>query len=168
MIGLAAIAAASPIASPQQIDITGILAAGPPPSATVATVPTIITINPVILASAAAAEVTAAAQATNAALEKRATDASSGCATRQIQPTGAGPVPSPDTASAFLAYSYFSSVASAAPTPSGYVSAFTNLQAENSAYGYLGYTVLSSYDTQSCANQCNAIYGCQSINIRKS
>ena len=55
----------------------------------------------------------------------------SGCATAAVQPTGAGPVPSPDTASAFLGDAYFSSVAGAAPTPAGYTNTFSNLQGSN-------------------------------------
>ena len=83
----------------------------------------------------------------------------------QVQPTGAGPVPSPDTASAFLQDDALASSASGAPTPSGYKNVFTNLQKSNSAYGYLGFSTLKSYDTQSCANKCNAVKGCQSFNI---
>lgn len=83
----------------------------------------------------------------------------------QVQPTGAGPVPSPDTASAFLHDEALASSASAAPTPSGYINVFTNLQKSNSAYGYLGFTTLQSYDTQGCANKCTAMKGCQSFNI---
>ncbi|KAK8097518.1 hypothetical protein PG984_016657 [Apiospora sp. TS-2023a] len=83
----------------------------------------------------------------------------------QTQPAGAGPVPSPDTASAFLSNGYFSSQASAAPVPTGYNLAFTNLAASSSAYGYMGYTTLQTYDTALCAKKCNAITGCSAINI---
>ncbi|KAI7231232.1 hypothetical protein KC330_g6521 [Hortaea werneckii] len=34
-----------------------------------------------------------------------------------------------------------------------------------SAYGYMGYTTLQSYNPQQCANKCNAITGCVAINI---
>lgn len=61
----------------------------------------------------------------SASLEKRGTCAS--------QATGSGPVPSPDTASAFLSHAAFASAASAAATPSGYTQAFKNLNASNSA-----------------------------------
>lgn len=64
------------------------------------------------------------------------------CAT---QPAGAGPVPSPDSASAFVSYSSFSSQATSAPVPAGYSQTFKNLQASNNAYGYMGYTLLKSY-----------------------
>ncbi|KAK7968634.1 hypothetical protein PG988_007707 [Apiospora saccharicola] len=83
----------------------------------------------------------------------------------QTQPAGAGPVPSPDTASAFLGNGYFASQASAAPVPTGYNLAFTNLAASTSAYGYMGYTTLQTYDTALCAKKCNAITGCSAINI---
>jgi hypothetical protein len=61
------------------------------------------------------------------------------------QPSGAGPVPSPDSASAFVSYSSFSSMATSAAVPSGYSQSFSNLQASNNAYGYMGYTLLKSY-----------------------
>ncbi|KAK8040188.1 hypothetical protein PG993_008599 [Apiospora rasikravindrae] len=60
------------------------------------------------------------------------------------QPTGHGPVPSPDTAESFLAYPAFSTAASNAPVPSNYARTFVNSQGSSSAYGYLGYTVLRS------------------------
>lgn len=101
--------------------------------------------------------------ASSSPLQKRsATVVPSQC---QAQPTGAGPVASPDTAPAFLSNAAFASIASSAPLPSGYTSAFTNLNKASSAYGYLGFTTLKSYDTQLCANKCSAIKGCQSFNI---
>lgn len=50
------------------------------------------------------------------------------CAT---QPLGAGPTPATDSAAAFLADEDFSSIANAAPVPSGYTQMFQNLQASN-------------------------------------
>ena len=97
----------------------------------------------------------------DSALAKRATSTSL-C---HAQPAGAGAIPSPDSPSAFVSYSGFASSASAASTPSGYVNTFTNLQGSNNAYGYLGYTTLSNYDTQTCANKCTKIDGCQSFNV---
>lgn len=46
-------------------------------------------------------------------------------------PKGAGPVPSPDSPSAFLALPAFASAATSAPTPSGYSQTFQNKQASN-------------------------------------
>ncbi|OHE99004.1 hypothetical protein CORC01_05694 [Colletotrichum orchidophilum] len=81
------------------------------------------------------------------------------------QPSGSGPVPSPDTPAAFLSSADLASAANNAATPSGYFNTFTNLQGSSSAYGYMGYTTLSSYDTQACASNCDAINGCVAFNI---
>lgn len=85
----------------------------------------------------------------------------------QVQPTGAknAPTVSTDTPAAFTANAAFASLANAAPTPSGYVNAFTNLHGSNNAYGYMGYTTLDTYDVNTCANKCNAINGCMSFNL---
>jgi hypothetical protein len=160
--GFAALVAAKPLAYPQQLDLDAIIAAGPPAPAVIPTTAGIITINPTSLASAAAAAITASPlpQTLNTeadTLQKRqettstsialtgpttvtlttstSTTSANACSARPAQPTGAGPIPSPDTASAFLAYSSLSSIALSAPTPSNYAQAFSNLQAENNAYG---------------------------------
>lgn len=49
------------------------------------------------------------------------------------QPVGYGPVPSPDTVSAFLAQPEISSAAVSAPIPTGYVQQYSNLQAASNA-----------------------------------
>lgn len=49
----------------------------------------------------------------------------------QAQPTGFGPIPTPDSPSAFLSLADFPAAASAAPVPSGYSQSFQNLQAAN-------------------------------------
>lgn len=82
-----------------------------------------------------------------------------------VQPAGAGPVPAPDTSNAFLADSDFSSAANSAQTPSGFVQQFQNLQGSNSAYAYMGYTALDSYNAQACADKCKAISGCNAFNV---
>lgn len=82
-----------------------------------------------------------------------------------IQPAGAGPVPDPDTPDAFLADTDFSSAAQSAVTPSGFVQSFSNLEGSNSAYAYMGYTALDSYDAGVCASKCKAINGCNAFNI---
>ena len=48
-------------------------------------------------------------------------------------PTGAGPVPTPDTAAAFKANQAFADAATGAATPDGYVQSFVNLQGANNA-----------------------------------
>ncbi|TIA47536.1 hypothetical protein D6C79_04596 [Aureobasidium pullulans] len=57
------------------------------------------------------------------------------------------------------------SAANNAAAPAGYTAMFTNLNASNSANQYMGYTLLPSYDVQSCASKCSAITGCNSVDI---
>jgi len=78
---------------------------------------------------------------------------------------GAGPIPDPDTAEAFLAYDAFADAANSAPVPSGYYQTFKNLQASNSAYGYSGFSTLDTYDTAECASRCNNVDSCSGFNI---
>ncbi|KAF1364570.1 hypothetical protein EJ07DRAFT_76454, partial [Lizonia empirigonia] len=84
------------------------------------------------------------------------------CSNRTI---GAGPVPSTDTAPAFLSYAPFADFAKNATTPTNYTSAFTNLHASSTAKTYLGVAELSTYDTTNCSAQCDAQTGCTAINI---
>ncbi|KAG9944908.1 hypothetical protein KCU85_g7589, partial [Aureobasidium melanogenum] len=85
------------------------------------------------------------------------------------QPSGATSAPTyaanADNAANFLANTYYASVASAAPTPSGYSQAFVAQQASNNAFGYLGYDTFDTYDVATCAQRCTAKDGCVSINI---
>ncbi|KAI6086509.1 hypothetical protein F4821DRAFT_238405, partial [Hypoxylon rubiginosum] len=84
----------------------------------------------------------------------------------QPLPTGSGPTVTPDTDRAFTRNRAFATVATAAPTPTGYNQTFVNLQARSDAFGYLGFVVLDSYDTGQCADLCNDVFlGCQSFNI---
>ncbi|KAF1927211.1 uncharacterized protein M421DRAFT_44610, partial [Didymella exigua CBS 183.55] len=78
---------------------------------------------------------------------------------------GAGPVPSPDTSSAFLSYQPFADAAKSATTPTNYTAAFTNLHASTTAKTYLGVSELSSYDVSNCTAQCDAQNGCTAVNI---
>lgn len=84
----------------------------------------------------------------------------------QPNPTGDGPVPTPDTASAFLSLEAFGTIASAAPIPSGYNETFMNLQNRSEAYGYLGFITIDSYDSAGCGVQCDTVFnGCLGFNI---
>ncbi|KAI1474742.1 hypothetical protein F4774DRAFT_422109 [Daldinia eschscholtzii] len=84
----------------------------------------------------------------------------------QPNPTGAGPTPNRDTDSAFLGLRAFARAANQAPTPDGYNQTFVNLHARSSAYGYLGFITVDSYDTQTCADQCDDVWrGCRGFNI---
>ncbi|KAF2964091.1 hypothetical protein GQX73_g9463 [Xylaria multiplex] len=83
----------------------------------------------------------------------------------QAQTLGSGPSPDVDTAAAFLSFPAFSEAAEAAATPVGCALNYRSLNASSNAYGYLGFTLLESYDTQSCATKCADINGCRSFNI---
>lgn len=136
--------------SESQFDVAMVAEAGPPPSPSIATnVP-----SQTVVFNAAAVESSAAAQQTSnpSKVKRNACDP---------QQAGAGPVPSPDTDSAFVSYSAFASAASAAPTPSGYINTFKNFKAMNNALGYMGFTLLDSYDVQACSRKCDAINGCK-------
>lgn len=81
------------------------------------------------------------------------------------QPTGISHRSNPDTASAFRADKYYSQAALAAPVPIGFKNVFNNTGASPNADNYLGFTLLDTYDVQTCANKCNAITGCTSFNV---
>ncbi|KAG9593032.1 hypothetical protein KCV04_g20894, partial [Aureobasidium melanogenum] len=159
----AALAVANPL--PQEIDWAAVDALTPIPTVTIPVVDvsaqaSTVSYEPSAAATSVAAEVNASGvSSASAGLKARA------AVTCKPQPTGSGPVPTPDTPETFLAYNDFSATADSAETPSGYYNTFTNLQASNNAYGYMGYTVLNEYSTQTCADKCDAIKGCAAFNI---
>ncbi|KAI5247013.1 hypothetical protein E4T42_06178 [Aureobasidium subglaciale] len=103
------------------------------------------------------------AAATSTAAAKRDVVARAACTTL---PSGvAAYALSSDTASDFRANASFASIASAAPVPSGYVNTVLNGAGANSAYGYLGYFNLKSYDTNACAAKCSSTVGCMAFNV---
>lgn len=77
------------------------------------------------------------------------------------QPDGYGPVPTPDTVSAFMAYAPFHSMAQAAPTqiPSvngtSYTQSFKDLNDSVSANSYIGLYTLKEYSASECASWCD-------------
>ncbi|KAG9553605.1 hypothetical protein KCU71_g10255, partial [Aureobasidium melanogenum] len=177
---IAAVALAA-LAQAQDLDMDAIAQLTPVPDVTIpvvyatasTTTATATTVSYTSEASAAAVSSALAADPSDSfpldsALAKRATSTATGC---QAQPTGVslGPQGSDDSPSAFLAYPAFSATAVAAAAssavPSGYVNTFSNLQASNNAYGYMGYTLLTDYSAQKCADKCTKINGCQAFNI---
>ena len=71
-------------------------------------------------------------------------------------PAGYGPVPTPDSASAFRADPILSSIAAAGATGTvGYHPAFSGLQAAINGPNYLGVYSLRRYDSEWCANKCD-------------
>jgi hypothetical protein len=131
--------------APQDIDFD-LAYSLPNPSYTTASGATAqtVTYDPSTVFSAALSQITSSGTETalDTATTSPALDKRTACA---AQPTGAGPVPSPDTISAFVALAAFSSAAVNAPLPTGYTQTFANLNASNNAYGYMGYTNLQTY-----------------------
>jgi hypothetical protein len=155
LMGLAAVANASPM--PQVVSYAAVASPIPSPTISSGVSSQVVTYDP----NAAAAQVSAAVIAS--ALPQNILKRTNGdCA---VQPVGAGPVPTPDTAAAFEAYKPFADAASSAPTPPGYNLSFSNHQAANIAHGYMGFTTLETYDTLGCAAKCSAITGCLAFNI---
>ena len=157
---LMALASAGPLVARQDIDFDALKAA---PN------PTIVTVDSDAPKTTAYNLAEATAEAVNDPLNlgKRSFEASPVAApfvekraACDPQRAGHGPTVSPDTAEDFLAFDDFKTTAEGATTPDGFVRTFVNLKASNSAYGYLGYTELESYDTGLCASKCNAITGC--------
>ncbi|MCJ1485749.1 hypothetical protein MMC06_005924 [Schaereria dolodes] len=82
-----------------------------------------------------------------------------------VQPAGSGPVPTPDTVAAFSADPDLQAFSQNAPTPDGYVEAFQGATGSLSASNYMGLYTLASYDTLTCASQCDQASGCQAFNV---
>lgn len=91
--------------------------------------------------------------------------ATSTCSGGTPQATGSGPVSTPDTPAGFTGNTVYGNTANAATTPSGYTQTFGNLMGSSQAYGYLGFTSISTYDPATCAAQCSKITDCYSFNI---
>jgi len=81
------------------------------------------------------------------------------------QPAGSGPGSSPDTDTAFLSNSDYSSFANSAETPAGWSLVFKNKQAAISTSAYMGYKTYTSYSVAQCASDCLQMSACQSFNI---
>lgn len=76
------------------------------------------------------------------------------------------PVPTPDTASSFVANPPYFSLAAAATIPTGYSKAFTNAHGSiQQSFGYRGLTQLSAYDPALCADLCNQDPACRAFSI---
>ncbi|CAD0111175.1 unnamed protein product [Aureobasidium uvarum] len=81
------------------------------------------------------------------------------------QPSGISHTSVPDNAAGFVSDTYYHDEAVSANTPSGWIRAFTGLNASNSAERCLGFTLLPSYDVQACASKCATLPSCDSINM---
>ncbi|TKA80898.1 hypothetical protein B0A55_01662 [Friedmanniomyces simplex] len=155
---LAGAAVASPV--PQGFDFNAIDALDPVatpsiPIVNAAAAQTTITFSATLAASSVSSAVLANPSDTSLKMVKRVDD--SACA---VQPAA------DDTDENFSSNTAFSDAATDAVTPDGWTLAYSN-QAGSSegVYGYMGYSILDTYDTASCAAQCDAIVGCSSVNI---
>ncbi|RMY68022.1 hypothetical protein D0863_07396 [Hortaea werneckii] len=88
------------------------------------------------------------------------------------QPDGYGPVPTPDTASAFRDFEKLHASASAAPSiissdaeGEQYEKVFEDLDGSVSAQSYLGSYTFKTYDVEECASKCDCTELCSSFNI---
>merc|ERR1712113_141880 len=85
---------------------------------------------------------------------------------------GYGPVPTPDTASAFRDFEKLHASASAAPSiiasdaeGEQYEKVFEDLDGSVSAQSYLGSYTFKTYDVEECASKCDCTELCSSFNI---
>ncbi|PNS16124.1 hypothetical protein CAC42_4525 [Sphaceloma murrayae] len=159
--GLVASVSAAPAPVPQDIDFDLVYAL-PNPSSSVALGVTaqVVTYDPTSVVKDAIPQITQDPHndEPSAAVRKRAA-----C---KAQPAGAKGAPTvADDPASFKNSTALADAALKAVTPAGYTQTFKNLQASNNAYGYMGYSTLDSYDTQTCANRCSKINGCMSFNI---
>ncbi|WPH05110.1 Hypothetical protein R9X50_00801100 [Acrodontium crateriforme] len=156
LAALLAGAIASPL--PQDLDWAAIDSLEPVPSADIPVVNAAAAASTVSYAPAqAATSVAAAVQADPTDVTPKVKRDNSACATT---PT------SDDTDSAFTSNGDFSTAANGASAPAGYVQVYQNQAGSSQGiYGYMGYSVLPTYDVQQCSENCDAVLGCQSFNI---
>ncbi|KAG4033904.1 hypothetical protein MFRU_004g04000 [Monilinia fructicola] len=158
---LAALAVANPV--PQAIDLAAVDAL---PEASVSGAPDNVAYQSVDVKPSAAATSAGAAKVTDTAVPS-GSPAKRNIVKRscEVQPAGAGPTSTPDTAEAFLADPQYNAIASSASTPAGYKLAFSQLQGSSQTTSYLGYKTLESYDTEGCAAFCDQQEGCIAFNL---
>jgi len=150
---------------PQEFDWAAIGDLAPVPSATIPVVDavaaqTTMTFSATLAASSVASAVLANPTDTSLKMVKR--DDNLECAASDLPSAD-------DTAANFEANTAFSEAATTAETPDGWTLAYCNANGSSQGvYGYMGYSVLSTYDPATCASSCDDIEGCSSINICKS
>lgn len=84
-------------------------------------------------------------------------------------PTGVVGLVAPNsTVSDFMASEQIVDAALGALTPTNYTQVYQNMNGSTSAYYYMGYTLMNSYDVATCAAKCSGMNLCQSFNICRS
>ncbi|TKA43019.1 hypothetical protein B0A54_05967 [Friedmanniomyces endolithicus] len=94
-----------------------------------------------------------------------AADTTSPCS---AQPSGYGPLPSPNDEATFKTFPAFASAANSAVAPPLYQRVFANLNASEFATAanvYLGYYELKAYDAAACTALCDQSSGCVGANL---
>lgn len=158
---LAGAAIANPV--PQDIDWDAVDSLEPVPE------PSIPVVNAVAAQTTVAFSAAPAASSVAAAVSANPTDTSLKMAKRAVNNEGCAVQPAEDdTAEAFLDNEEYDDAANSATVPSGYYQAYADKQGSSEGvYGYMGYSVLDTYDVTQCSERCNAIQGCMSFNICK-
>ncbi|TEA19136.1 hypothetical protein C8034_v010465 [Colletotrichum sidae] len=113
------------------------------------------------VAAAAKDAITDPVSTPNTAVSRR----DSSCSGANREPTGYGPVSSPDTYDTFMADPQFDAIAKAAKAPYGYELAFTSVNGSMEGQGYQGLYTLQSYDAVKCQQYCDAAPACMGFNI---
>jgi hypothetical protein len=164
--GLAALAVASPM--PQDLnDASKIDLAVELPSLETVEVPigsgsVAIPFDPAAAAAAAAQEVADSSSDIVDLPDKRSLEQRAAC---DPQPAGLGPKPATDSSEAFMNFLDFSTAATTATTPSGYVQTFQDQKASLEGCGYMGYSTYATYDVLKASQDCSKITGCKGFNI---
>ncbi|RMZ16858.1 hypothetical protein D0860_00786 [Hortaea werneckii] len=156
---LAGAAIANPV--PQDIDWDAVDSLEPVPE------PSIPVVNAAAAQTTVAFSAAPAASSVAAAVSANPTDTSLKMAKRAVNNEGCAVQPAEDdTAEAFLDNEEYDDAANSATVPSGYYQAYADKQGSSEGvYGYMGYSVLDTYDVTQCSERCNAIQGCMSFNI---
>ncbi|GAB7363785.1 hypothetical protein MBLNU230_g4353t1 [Neophaeotheca triangularis] len=157
LAALAGIAAAAP--EPQNFNFNLIYAVPEHHDTTAETV----VYDPTAVLEAAKPQITSAIDDSRRPAASKKVEKRAAC---DSQLSGASRAPTvPNDAQGFQASNELAATANGAVTPSGYTLQFSNKQASNNAYGYMGYSNLDSYDTQQCASRCTEYVGCMAFNI---
>lgn len=151
---------AFPAASPQELDFDAISALPPAPTYTMSAAARSqsIEIDTASIMSSVYQAI-ATRSASDMTVDKVKRDACSPL------PTGVASIAANQTVNDFMANEQIIDAAISALTPDGYEQVFQNMNGSTNAYYYLGYTLLDSYDTASCAAKCSSTKLCQSFNI---
>ncbi|KAF1985364.1 hypothetical protein K402DRAFT_455027 [Aulographum hederae CBS 113979] len=152
------------VAAPQDIDFDLVDAAADPTSVPLYLGPTVTAENVEFTLSAAIADVEA--DVSSDPLPQKTNDPAS-TATLEARADSCAPLfgINASTPDSFRADPNIASQWSVASAPSGYKQTFSGLNAASNAFGYMGFSTITTYDVSQCAAKCNGKAGCLSFNI---